>query len=56
LGNEKYKILVGSFKGRDYLGDLFVCGGGGNNIKIDSREMGYEGGDWIQLAQDTVQW
>jgi hypothetical protein len=27
-----------------------------DNIKLDVREIGIEGGNWIQLAQDRVQW
>jgi hypothetical protein len=27
-----------------------------DNIKMDLREMGIEGANWIQLAQDRVQW
>jgi hypothetical protein len=27
-----------------------------DNIKMDLREMGYEGVDWIHLAQDRDQW
>jgi hypothetical protein len=27
-----------------------------NNIKIDLREMGWDGMDWIDLAQDRDQW
>jgi hypothetical protein len=26
------------------------------NIKIDLREIGIDGANWIQLAQDRVQW
>jgi len=26
------------------------------NIKIDLKEIGYKCVDWIQLAQDMVQW
>jgi hypothetical protein len=26
------------------------------NVKIDLRELGWEGVDWIQLAQDRDQW
>jgi hypothetical protein len=28
----------------------------GDNIKIDLREIGIDGANWIQLAQDMVQW
>jgi hypothetical protein len=27
-----------------------------DNIKQDLREIGINGANWIQLAQDTVQW
>jgi hypothetical protein len=27
-----------------------------NNIKVDLREIGIEGANWIRLAQDRVQW
>jgi hypothetical protein len=27
-----------------------------DNIKIDLREIGIDGANWIQLAQDRVQW
>jgi len=27
-----------------------------DNIKIDLQEVGYEGMDWIDLAQDRVRW
>jgi hypothetical protein len=27
-----------------------------NNIRMDLREMGWEGVDWIHLAQDRDQW
>jgi len=27
-----------------------------NNIKMDLQEMGYEGKDWIELAQDRNGW
>jgi hypothetical protein len=27
-----------------------------NNIKMDFREIGIDGTNWIQLAQDRVQW
>jgi hypothetical protein len=30
--------------------------GGVDNIKIDLREIGWEGMDWIDLAQDRDQW
>jgi hypothetical protein len=27
-----------------------------DNIKIDLREIGWDGVDWIELAQDRDQW
>jgi hypothetical protein len=27
-----------------------------DNIKMDLREIGIDGADWIRLAQDRVQW
>jgi hypothetical protein len=27
-----------------------------NNIKMDLREIGWDGVDWIDLAQDRDQW
>jgi hypothetical protein len=27
-----------------------------DNIKMDHREIGWDGGDWIDLAQDMEQW
>jgi hypothetical protein len=27
-----------------------------DNIKLDLREIGFDGANWIQLAQDRVQW
>jgi hypothetical protein len=49
-----YRILVGKAEGKRPLGrprrrwvDI---------IKIDLRERGWDGMDWIDLAQDTDQW
>jgi hypothetical protein len=45
-----------TWKGRDYS-DLDVKGGGGgDSIRMDLREIGLEGVDWIDLAQDKDQW
>jgi hypothetical protein len=27
-----------------------------DNIKLDLREIGMDGANWIQLAQDRIQW
>jgi hypothetical protein len=39
-----------NLKGRDHLKDLGV--NGEKNIKIDIREIGWEGMDWIHMVQD----
>jgi hypothetical protein len=49
-----YRILVGNPEGKRSLGRLrrrWV-----DNIKIEFREIGWDGGDWIDLAQDRDQW
>jgi hypothetical protein len=28
----------------------------GDNIKLDLREIGIDGANWIRLAQDRIQW
>jgi hypothetical protein len=49
-----YKILVGNPEGKRPLGRprrRWV-----DNIKMDLREIGWVGIDWIDLAQDSDQW
>jgi hypothetical protein len=49
-----YRILEGKPEEKRPLGRLrrtWV-----NNIKIDLRERGWSGMDWIDLAQDRDQW
>jgi hypothetical protein len=49
-----YRILVGNPEGKRPLGSprrRWV-----DNIKIDLRVIGWDGGDWIDLAQDRDQW
>jgi hypothetical protein len=48
-----YRILVGKPEGKRPLGrqrHRWVSG----NTKIDIREIGWDGMDWIDLAQDLV--
>jgi hypothetical protein len=48
-----YTILVGMPEGKRPLGrprHRWV-----NNIKMDLREIGWDGGDWIDLAEDRDQ-
>jgi hypothetical protein len=49
-----YKVLVGRPKGKRPLGRLRHKWE--DNIKMDLREIGIDGANWIHLAQDRVQW
>jgi hypothetical protein len=49
-----YRILVGKAKGKRPLGRP-ICRWA-DNIKTDLREIGWDGMDWIDLAQDRDQW
>ena len=49
-----YRVLVGKPERRSHLGDQGADGG--DNIKIDLQEVGYEGVDWIELAQNKDRW
>jgi hypothetical protein len=49
-----YRILVGKPQGKRPLGSLrrrWV-----DNIKMDLREIGWDGMDWIDLAQGKDRW
>jgi hypothetical protein len=49
-----YRILVGKPEGKRSLGRRrrrWVY-----NIKMDLREIGWDGVDWIDMAQDRGQW
>jgi hypothetical protein len=49
-----YRILVGKSKGKRPLGRprcTWMI-----NIKIDLREIGWDGVDWIDMAQDGDRW
>ena len=51
---EAYKVLVGKTEGKRPLGrPRRRCE---NNIKMDLQEVGWEGMDWIDLAQDRERW
>jgi hypothetical protein len=53
-GGRRDKILVGNPQGKRPLGRprrRWV-----DNIKMDLRETGWDGMDWIKLAQDRDQW
>jgi hypothetical protein len=49
-----YRILVGKPEGKRLLGRSrrrWV-----DNIKMNSRELGWDGMDWIDLAKDRDKW
>jgi hypothetical protein len=47
----EYRILEGKPEGKRRPRHRWV-----DNIRIDLREIGWNGMDWIQLAQDSDQW
>jgi hypothetical protein len=53
-GRGVYRVLVGRPEGKRPLGRS-TCRWE-YNIKMDLREIGINGANWIQLAQDRVQW
>jgi hypothetical protein len=53
-GRGVYRVLVGRSEGKRPLGRprrRWV-----DNIKLDVREIGFDGANCIQLVQDRVQW
>jgi hypothetical protein len=48
------RVLIGRPEGKRPLGRLKRMWE--DNIKMDLREIGLDGANWIQLAQDRVQW
>jgi hypothetical protein len=53
-GRSVYRVLVGTRKGNRSLGRPRRRWE--DNIKMDLRETGIDGENWIHLAQDRVQW
>jgi hypothetical protein len=53
-GKGVYRVLVGRPKGKRPLG-RHRCRWE-DNVKLDLREIGLDGANWIHLAQDRVQW
>jgi hypothetical protein len=49
-----YRVLIGKPEGKRSLGRHRRRWE--DNIKMDLREIGVDGANWIQLAQDRVQW
>jgi hypothetical protein len=54
MGRGVYRVLVRRPKSKRPQG-RFRCRWE-DNIKMDLREIGIDGANWIQLAQDRVQW
>jgi hypothetical protein len=56
MGEERgvYRVLIGRPEGKRPLGRSSHRWE--DNIKLDFREIGINGVNWIQLAQDRVQW
>jgi hypothetical protein len=52
-GRGAYRVLVGRLEGKRPLGRPRRMWE--DNIKLDLREIGIDGANWIQLAQDRVQ-
>jgi hypothetical protein len=53
-GRGVYRVLVGRPKGKKPLGRPRYRWE--DNIKLDLREIGIDEANWIQLAQDRIQW
>jgi hypothetical protein len=53
-GRSFYRVLVGRSEGKRPLGRPRHSWE--DNIKLDLRKIGMDGANWIQLAQDRVQW
>jgi hypothetical protein len=53
-GRGVYRVLVGRSEGKRPLGRPRCRWE--DNIRMDLREIGIDGANWIQLAQDRVQW
>jgi hypothetical protein len=53
-GKGVYRVWVGT-PVRDHWGDLSI-GGRITLIKMDCREIGIDGANWIWLVQDRIEW
>jgi transposase len=53
-GRDVYRVLVGRPEGKRPLGRSRRRWK--DKIKMALREMGIDGANWIQLAEDMVQW
>jgi hypothetical protein len=53
-GRGAYRVLVGRPEGKRPLGR--PSRRWEDNFKMDLREIGIDGANWVQVAQDRVQW
>jgi hypothetical protein len=53
-GRGVYRVLVGRSESKRPLGRPRLRWE--DNIKMDFREIGIDGANWVQLAQDRIQW
>jgi hypothetical protein len=53
-GRGVYRVLVGRPEGKIPLGRPRIRWE--DNIKLDLRETGIDGANWIKLSQDRVHW
>jgi hypothetical protein len=53
-GKGVYRVLIGRPEGKRPLGS--PRGRWEDNIKMDLRETGIDGANWIRLAQDGARW
>jgi hypothetical protein len=53
-GRDVYRVLVGRPEDKRSLGRPRLRWE--DNIKMDLREIGIDGANWTQMAQDRVQW
>jgi hypothetical protein len=53
-GRGVYRVVVGRPEGKRPL-EKPRCRWE-DNVKLDLREIGIDGANWIRLAQDSVQW
>jgi hypothetical protein len=53
-GRGVYRVLIGRPEGKRPFGR--PRHGWEDNIKLDFGEIGIDGANWIQVAQDRVQW
>jgi len=51
-GGDVYRVLLGKSEGKRPLGRPRLRWK--DNVKLDLREMGTDGANWIRLAQDRV--